>query len=85
MTTVPRPDASPGWRIAGRVTWNLRGLALFLIGPAAGIGLGAAIFGLPTDLIWAAAIMFLISLSLFGLLARGEWRRVAASSERPVR
>ena len=64
-------------RRALAVLWNLRGLALFLIGPAAGVGLGAAIFGLPRDLQIVAAVMFVFSLGLFGVLVRGEWRRVA--------
>lgn len=76
----------PGrWKLAGQVAWNLRGLALFLIGPVVGVALGGAIFGMPTDLVWAAAIAFLISLSMFGLLARGEWRRLVARPGRPVR
>ena len=81
--TARRPDAPDRRRLTGQVLWNLRGLALFLIGPAAGVGLGDAIFGLPTGLAWAAAFMFLVSLSLFGLLARGEWRRLAAPPVSP--
>lgn len=59
-----------------RVLWNLRGLALFLIGPVAGILLADAIFGLPRNLLIAAAVMFGFSLLTFGLLIRGEWRRL---------
>ncbi len=83
--TARGPDVPDRRRLAGQVLWNLRGLALFLIGPAAGVGLGGAIFGLPGDLAWMAVVMFLFSLSLFGLLARGEWRRLAAPDRRPVR
>ncbi len=64
-------------RRAGRVVWNLRVLALFLLGPVAGVIMSAAIFGLPDDLRWAAGVALLISLSLFGMLARGEWRRLS--------
>ncbi len=73
------------WKLAGQVAWKLRGLALFLIGPVVGVALGGAIFGMPADLVWAAAVAFLISLSMFGLLARGEWRRLIARPERLVR
>ena len=67
------------------VVWNLRVLGLFLIGPVVGVLLGGMIFGLPDDLRWAAAIGFLISLSLFGMLARDEWRRLSrqAAGDRP--
>ena len=64
-------------RRAGRVAWNLRVLAVFLLGPVAGVIMSAAIFGLSDDLRWAAGVALLISLSLFGMLARGEWRRLA--------
>ena len=60
-----------------QVIWNLRLLGLFLIGPVVGILLGGVIFGLPDDLRWAAAGGLLISLSLFGMLAKGEWRRLS--------
>ncbi|WP_428394526.1 hypothetical protein [Lichenicoccus sp.] len=62
-----------------RVLWNLRLLGLFLIGPVVGVLLGGVIFGLPDDLRWAAVIAFLVSLSLFGMLAKGEWRRLSRS------
>jgi uncharacterized membrane protein len=64
-------------RTALLVVWNLRVLGLFLIGPAVGIAVGGIIFGLPVDIRWMAVAMFLLSLSLFGVLARGEWRRVS--------
>lgn len=61
----------------GAVLWNLRGMALLVIGPAVGVGLGAAIFGLPRNLQIAAVGMFMFSLGLGGILARAEWRRLA--------
>ena len=67
----------PPLRRAARVAWNLRMLALFLIGPVAGVIMSGAIFGLPDGLRWAAGGALLISLSLFGMLARGEWRRLS--------
>ncbi len=82
--TASAPRGPDRLQLAGRVAWNLRGLALFLVGPVVGVGLGGAIFGMPTDLIWAAAVAFLISLSMFGLLVRGEWRRLAVQPGRPV-
>lgn len=57
--------------------WSLRGLVLFLVGPVIGVGLVAAIFGLPQGLQLLAGIMFLFSLAILALLVRGEWRRLA--------
>ncbi len=62
--------------LALQVLWNLRALSLFLIGPVIGVLLGAAIFGMPRNLYIAAAVMFLFSLGMYALLARGEWRRL---------
>ncbi len=59
------------------VLLNLRGMALLAIGPAVGIGLGAAIFGLPRDVELMAAGMFVLSLGLVAILARAEWRSLA--------
>ncbi len=67
------------------VLWNLRVLGLFLVGPIAGVVLGGAIFGMPEGQRWAAAVAFAISLSLFGILARGEWRRLSRDLGRPAR
>ena len=58
------------------VLWNLRGLALFLVGPAVGVALGAAIFGLPQPLEIAAVVMFAFSLGVLAILGRAEWRTV---------
>lgn len=73
--------SGPAWQ-ALRVLWNLRVLSLFLIGPALGVALGGAIFGLPTNVLWAAAAMFLVSLSLLGVLVRAEWRRLSRDGGR---
>lgn len=56
-------------------------MGLLLIGPAAGLGLGAGIFGLPHDLQIAAGGMFMFSLGLCAILGRAEWRRLAPPSE----
>lgn len=56
---------------------NLRGPALFVLGPAVGVCLAATIFGLPRNLQLAAVVMFGFSLGLYGILARAEWREVA--------
>ena len=77
--------AHPFLRRAWRVAVNLRMLALFLIGPAAGVVLGGAIFGLPPDLRWATGAALLVSLSMFGLLVRAEWRRLSHGSGSAVR
>lgn len=60
-----------------RVVWNLRWLALFLLGPVVGVALVSAVFGLPGELEVAAAGMFLLSLGLFGVLFKGEARRLS--------
>lgn len=70
-------SATDRWRLAGQVLWNLRGLGLFLIGPVIGVGLGAAIFGMPLPLVGAAAMVFLVSLGMYAMLVRGEWRRLS--------
>lgn len=57
--------------------WNLRVLGLFLVGPVLGVVLVDVIFGLPRDVRLAATAMFLVSLSMLGLLVRTEWRRLA--------
>ena len=85
MSGATRRDASsgrPGRRVL-RVAWNLRMLGLFLIGPGAGVLLGGAIFGLPTDICWLALATFGLSLALFGTLARAEWRRLSHDSHPP--
>ena len=64
-------------RLAWQVLWNLRGLGLFLIGPAAGVGLGAAIFGMPPALLLAAGLVFAVSLAMYATLVQAEWRRLA--------
>lgn len=55
---------------------NLRWLSLFLIGPASGIALVGVIFGMPVGLLLLAVAMFAFTLSLFGLLVAGEYRRL---------
>ncbi len=64
-------------RLALQAIWNLRALSLFLVGPVIGVWLGAAIFGMPRNLQLSAAVMFLLSMTMFGLLVRGEWRRLS--------
>lgn len=56
-------------------------MALLVIGPAVGVGLNAAIFGLPRNLQIAAIGMFVFSLGLCAILARAEWRRLAPPLE----
>jgi len=45
--------------------WRLRAMALFLIGPAAGIVLVQCIFGLPVALWWSAGGMSLFMFTIF--------------------
>lgn len=65
-------------RLTLEVLWNCRALGLFLIGPVIGVWIGAAIFGMPRTLQLSALVMFLVSLGLYALLVRGEWRRLAS-------
>ena len=65
------------WTRALLALWNLRALALFLIGPVVGVWLGAAIFGMPRSLQITASFVFLFSLALFAVLIRGELKRLA--------
>ncbi len=63
--------------LAMQAAWNLRALALFLLGPVIGVWLGAAIFGMPRNLQIAAAVVFLFSVAMFVMLIRGEWKRLS--------
>ena len=67
-----------------RALWNLRALGLFLIGPVVGVGLGAAVFGMPGALIGVAAMMFMVSLGIFAMLVRGERRRLVSAHRPPA-
>ena len=67
-----------------RALWNLRALGLFLIGPVVGVGLGAAVFGMPEALIRIAAAMFMVSLGVFAMLVRGERRRLVSARRAPA-
>ena len=67
-----------------RALWNLRALGLFLIGPMVGVGLGAAVFGMPGALIGVAVVMFMVSLGMFAMLVRGERRRLVSARRPPV-
>lgn len=54
-----------------RALWRLRGMALFMIGPAAGLILVQTIFGMPTTLWWGAGAVSMLMLTLFtGLLIK---------------
>lgn len=55
-----------------RALWHLRAMMLFLIGPAAGIVLVQAIFGLPLALWWSAGAMSLFMLTIFMLMVFKE-------------
>ena len=70
--------------VALRAAWNLRVLALFLLGPVVGVILGSTVFGMPEGLIRIAAVVFLFSLAMFGVLVRGEWRRLVSPRRPPV-
>lgn len=78
---MTHPDAPK--RATLRALWNLRALGLFLLGPVAGVALGATVFGMPVELVRVAAVLFLFSLALFGLLVRGERRRLLRPRRSP--
>jgi len=61
--------------------WQLRGMALLLIGPTAGVILVQWIFGLPTILCWAGAGMSLLMLTIFFSLFLKE-RALLVSQEK---
>ena len=56
--------------------WNLRWPAVYLSGPVLGVLLINLWFGLPNQLWFVAAIFFVFSLVLFGVLIRAEIRQV---------
>lgn len=61
-----------------RALINLALPALFIVGPITSLGLIAAIFGLPKALWYSAGPFIGLSLALFTILLRGEYRRLAA-------
>ena len=67
-----------------RAVWNLRALALFLLGPVVGVILGAVVFGMPEALVRVAAGMFLFSLAMLAILVRGERRRLMRPRRPPA-
>lgn len=56
--------------------WNLRWPAVYLCGPVLGVLLINLWFGLPSKLWFVAALFFVFSLLLFGVLMRAEIRQV---------
>ena len=66
-------------RPALQALWNLRLLALFLIGPAVGTALVGSIFGMPAGLYLLAGGMFLFSLATLLTLVAAERRRISDS------
>ena len=67
--------------LTARAIWRLRGMMLFLIGPAAGLLLVNVIFGLPAVLWWSAGAMGLLMLSIFVLMVIKE-RKLIRSARR---
>jgi hypothetical protein len=62
--------------------WNLRLLALLLLGPALGTSLVGTIFGMPPTLYLLAGAMFLFSLATLSSLIAAERRRIVALGHR---
>lgn len=68
-----------GTPVSAQALWNMRWPALYLCGPVVGLLLIDLLFGLPGRLWLLAAGFFLFSLLLFGILIRGETRRLRAA------
>ena len=64
-------------RLALTALWNLRMLALFLVGPVIGVLLGGWTFTMPVALRWGGLGMFTLALALLGILVRDEYGRLA--------
>ena len=62
--------------------WNLRMLALFLLGPLFGLALVGGVFGLPSALYLPAGGMFLFSLGMMLILVVSESRRIDTARRR---
>jgi hypothetical protein len=59
--------------------WRLRGMMLFLIGPAAGLLLVNVIFGLPAVLWWSAGAMGLLMFTIFVLMVIKERKLIRSA------
>lgn len=59
-----------------QAAWNMRWPAVFLCGPVLGVLMIESFFGLPRQLWLPAVGFFVFSLALFGILVRGEIRRI---------
>ncbi len=79
---MSRASAAPRRNLILRASWTLRFLSLFLLGPVIGLILINAAFGLAQDIILVATGMFVFSLALFGILVRGEVRRLSRPTGR---
>lgn len=76
------PDRSRPHSATTLALWNLRWPAVYLCGPVVGVLLVHLWFGLPGGLWLLAGVFFLFSLLLFGILLRGETRRLRAAAMR---
>lgn len=66
-------------RLTVKAAWNMRLPAVFICGPVLGLIMIEITFGLP-DRLWLPAAGFLaLSLVLFGVLVRGEIKRIRRS------
>ena len=74
---LPHMSRRMDMRRAVRAFWNMRLAALFAAGPLAGLALQSLIFSLPSGL-WRMALCMVAFLILgFGVLLKGEYRRLA--------
>ncbi len=69
-------------RRARLACWNMRFAGLFAAGPAVGLGLLAATFGMSLGMQRMALGMVVFTAALFGLLVKGEYDRLSRSPHR---
>lgn len=75
-------SSEPLSMIVGRALWNLVWPALFICGPLVGLVMLDVFFGLPGQLWFVGGGFFVFSLFLFGILLRGEIRRLRRDADR---
>lgn len=80
-----QPESARSAPAGAQALWNLRWPAVYLCGPLVGVLMIDLFFGLPGRLWLLAGGFFMFSLLLFGILMRGETRRLRAATARQRR
>ncbi len=70
------------WHRLGEACWNMRALACLMVGPAFGLALVGAVFGLSPASARLACIAAPIALAPFALLVRAEYARLSDARRR---